>query len=66
VAPGIADQNIPHELSCDSEEVSTILQLQSVLSDQTQVSFINQGGALHGVFKTLASQPMTRQRRSSW
>ena len=50
----MVDQNVPHQLGGDTEKVSPVLPLGSVLPDQTKVRLVNQRGALQGVVAALA------------
>lgn len=42
--PGMIDQDMPHHLGRDGEEVGAILPLDFLLSRQTQIRFVDQRG----------------------
>src|SRR5438132_2148114 len=50
----IVDKNLPHELRSNAEEVSAILPVDILLTDQTQVSLIDQRGRLQRVAHSLS------------
>ena len=49
---GMVDQNLPHKLGGNREEMGAVLPFRQVLLSQTHVSLVNQCGALQGVVGT--------------
>jgi hypothetical protein len=57
----MVDQNMPHELRREAEELSAVLPLRLTLANETKVGFINQGGALKCVVGAFAPKMTPRQ-----
>jgi hypothetical protein len=51
-------QNLPHQLSADGQEMSTVLEGSGALLLQAQIRLVHQGGALQGVVRAFAPQIM--------
>jgi hypothetical protein len=54
------DQNLPHQLGADREEVFALLELTCALLFQAQIRLMHQGGALQGVARTFIPQVIVR------
>src|SRR5450631_795630 len=54
----VVHQDLPHQLRRNRKEMGAILPLGKILIDQTNVSFVDQGGALQGVTRALVLQVM--------
>jgi hypothetical protein len=51
---GMVDQDPAHYLGGDAEEVGTVLEFLSGLIDKAEIRFVDQGGGLQGVARSLA------------
>src|SRR5262249_24930244 len=54
--PGVLDQNLPHQVSADREEMLTVLKVHRLLFHQAEIGLMNQGGCLHCVTGTLVTK----------
>jgi hypothetical protein len=59
MTPRMINQNAPHQLSRNSEEMGTILPLHALVINQTHVGLIDQRRRLKAVAGTLASHVVT-------
>ena len=50
------DQNAPHHLRSDPEEMRAILPDDAILADKSDVCLVDQGGGLQRVFLPLAAE----------
>ncbi len=56
MASCVVDENLPHELRRDSEEVSAVLPLWQGLLGESDVSFVDKSGALQGMTWALLAE----------
>ena len=61
VPPRVIDQNAPHNLRRDREEVRTIGPLHVLLIHETNVSFIDERGGLKGVALSFPAHVAARE-----
>ena len=54
------DQNVPHQLRGYTKKVRAVLPLRRSLSNQAQIRFVDQGGALQRVVGAFAAQMAAR------
>lgn len=54
------DQDVPHQLRGHSKKMGPILPLRHLLANQSQVRFVDQGGAFERVVGTFAPQMAAR------
>ena len=59
-AARVLDQNLPHQLSADGQEMLPVLKLTCALFFQTQISFVYQGRPLQSMVRTLVAQVVMR------
>src|SRR5205823_14375689 len=60
VIAGVIHEDLPHELGCDSKEMSTVFPLGGALSNQPHVRFVDKSSALEGVIASLLLQIVSR------
>ena len=59
-AARVLDQNLPHQLRADGQEMFAVLELGRALLLEPQVSLVHQGGALQGVVRAFLPQVVVR------
>ena len=59
-AARVLDQNLPHQLGADGQEMLAVLELSCPLFLQAQIRLVHQGGALQSVVRAFVPQVMMR------
>ena len=56
MGPRVINQNAPHHLRGDAEEVSAVLPRRGALIDEPQIGFVDETGSLQGVIRAFSLQ----------